>query len=401
MTSVDGLIYLGIEKGLRKYRARLVVTDSRGATTKKYNTKIVIWAQSKADAQAQRAEALKKFEAMKLGHVARPTRRSFKDVAEAWFATLDSFGTSLSWGSHMRALVRQFGDQWLDTITTDELQRYLATIKGTRKLPDGSPRPLDTGTVNSRRDVLKKIFGYAVEQGLRPDNPAETTKRKRKQKSVAQHMEELELPKSRSLTAEQLPLFFAELKRLHHDTYPIVLTQYALGCRFAEVSALRWRDVDLSKGSVVLRRGQVLGHVGPTKNRKARLAGVGPTALAVLKRHRLEMMTAKWKGYEELVFPRPPLGGNPNKHGNNWAYGTVANHIKDVFKRLGIDVKSVTHAARHTFHNNARQQNNEILMRSIVGHATVEQSLIYSEAQIAEVIDFATAVDKAMKLGAK
>lgn len=392
MTSVDGLEYLGIEKGKRKYRARLVVTDRK--TGKKHNTRITILADSKSDAQAQRATALKEYEARKLGHVFAPGRKRFAEVADAWFATVEGHGTRTGWGSHLTKIKATFGDHWLDTIETDQLQRYLATVKGTRK------DALGAGTINSIRDVLVHVFAYAIEQGLAASNPAAATKRARTKVTRTEQLASVTTPKRRSLTGEQLPKFFAELRRLHHETFPLVFVQYALGCRFAEVSELRWSDVDMRTGGLVIARGQVKGRVGPTKNGKPRPAALGPVALEMLRKHRLEMLTAKWPEHESLIFPRPPHVFGPKPLSNHWSISTVREHIREAFASAGIaDMANATHAARHTLNNHARKLGNDALLRKVIGHASAEETGTYTSVEMGEVIEFASRAERAMKLG--
>lgn len=393
MTSVDGLEYLGIENGKRKYRARLVVTDRK--TGKKHNTRVTILAESKSDAQAQRATALKEYEARKLGHVFAPGRKRFAEIADAWFATVEGHSTRTGYGSHLTKIKATFGETWLDMIETDQIQRYLATLKGTRK------ETLSAGTVNSVRDVLVHVFAYAIAQGLCTSNPAAATKRLRSKKTRAEKLASVSNPKRRSLTGEQLPKFFAELRRLHHDTFPIVFIQYALGCRFAEVSELRWSDIDMRTGGLVIARGQVRGRIGPTKNGEPRPAALGPVALEMLRKHRLEMLTAKWPEHESLVFPRTPHVFGPKPISNHWSISTVTQHVRETFRVLGLDMANATHAARHTLNNHGRKLGDDALLRRSLGHASEDQSLTYTEANMGEVIDFAARVEKAMKLGTK
>lgn len=392
MTSQDGLEYLGVAKGMRKYKARLVVYDKK--TGKKHNTARTIYAQTKTAAQAERARLLIEYESKVLGHVSSPGRKRLREVGEAWIATVDSFSTHGSWSSHLKKINAVMGDQWLDSFTPDQLQRFLATVKGTRK------DKLAAGVVNSIRDVLVHVFAYAKAQGLRSDNPAAATTRLKTKKTRAEQLASVVTPKKRSLTGEQLPRFFAELRRLHADTFPIVFTQYAIGCRFAEVSELRWPDIDLRTGAVIISRGQSKGRIGPTKNGEPRLTGVGPAVLEFLRKHRLEMLTAKWPEHESLIFPGPPYVCGPKPRSNHWSYSTVRNHIRETFACLGItDMANVTHAARHTMNNHARKLGDDAMLRKVIGHASPEETGTYTELEMGEVIDFASAAEKAMKLG--
>ena len=66
-----------------------------------------------------------------------------------------------------------------------------------------------------------------------------------------------------------------------------VLLAAAIGARRSELVALRWRDIDLDKGTVVISRGMVLGSAGlvekDTKTHSARRIALDPGTVAELR----------------------------------------------------------------------------------------------------------------------
>lgn len=151
------------------------------------------------------------------------------------------------------------------------------------------------------------------------------------------------------------------------ELYPLVHTQFCLGCRFAEVTALRRTRIDLATGLVEIRRGQFRGVTGRTKGKRARKAALPAEGLAVLKAHLERMDAERWPGWDDLVFPRPPY--RARRGSNFWASTTVHTKIAESFARCGIVVTGKTHVARHTMITIAHSlEVDEALLRKTIGH---------------------------------
>lgn len=376
----EGLFPAGTRNGAKLWRARLYWKDQR--TSKERERVVVFEAATKAQARIERARHL---EAARNGTDPRARdRRRFADVADEWFETIESHGSRLSWGSHLRALKKRYGETWIDMLTRRDLQAYLDAL------------PQSPGTVNSRRDVLKHVCKFAVRKGYCEGNPAAETERRTLRKSRAEAMQDA--PR-RALTEAEAVALLQWIRKEQHAFYPIAVTQLVLGCRFGEVSALEWSDVDMSTGLVRIAKAQVRGTVGPTKGRYARTAALGPDGLAVLEKHRREMLHEQWPGYERLVFPRPLT--TRRKHSEHWSIVTAWHIYKRGLRAIGLDLPVATHLCRHTMLTVAQSFASARLLRAVGGHKSEEMQARYLGTHEAEVVELGTKIGKKLLKGGK
>lgn len=148
---------------------------------------------------------------------------------------------------------------------------------------------------------------------------------------------------------------------------------FALGLRQGEALGLRWSDVDLDKGIVVVRHslGRVKGKglvLGPTKGGKDRAIVLPAPLLAELKAHRkaqlAERMAARNEWHDlDYLFPWPdgrPI--DPREDRDHW---------KALLKRAGApDVRG--HSARHTAATMLLAQGVAIeVVKEILGHSSI------------------------------
>lgn len=129
-------------------------------------------------------------------------------------------------------LARHFGETKLDSITREDVERYLRSLKTKDGLAPAAP-----ATVNRRRAVLAAILNAAVEEGRASSNPAKVSKRFPKAKEPAGRVVYL-LPAHKS--TEESTLWEA----LPVDLRPAFTVAMHTGLRRGELLALRWRSVD-------------------------------------------------------------------------------------------------------------------------------------------------------------
>ena len=385
----DGVERLGVRKDGKLYwMARIKYRDP--LTGKIRDTDRVFTADSKHLAMKER-ERIKTEE---LEKAAAPTeRKKWHQVAALYLATLTRDGTLHSYKSWVNKLNKtRIGDAWMDAVTTQHLQAVLNGIL------------LGKTSMDSIRVVMINVCEHAKGMGLVRTNVAHDTEVKNWRPGRPK--------KRKALTRDETVRFLADLRQHSFDLHVMTAVQYVLGLRFAEVSALWWTDIDMTTGIVTARRGQKNGKEGPLKgyrtppNKPAsgkaeRIVALGPTGLAMLKKHRERMEKEQWPGWEKIVFPCPPegQGKRPIRKHHYWDDQTVRAHIKAAFARLGLDLGAVTHAARHTSNNIARMHANEVFLREVIGHSKAELTVKYSEIEHGEVISFAREQERRM-LGA-
>jgi integrase len=367
----DGIEALGVRKGRRYWRLRLTYIDPR--TGKKRDTKRTVQADSLAIARRKRDELLEQVKTARSG---LGERKRVSDALDAYFERPMAFSSRSSRESYAKHIRKHMGDWWLDVVTKQDLQAFLDGLQ------------LGTSGASTVRAILRKAFAVAEKKGWVAESVAERLEGRDDSIERATASALGKAPK-RALTPDEAVLFLADLRGHSPLLYPVVATQYVLGCRFAEVSALAPGDVDLESGLVEIRRGQVEGRLGPTKGKYARLAGLPLTLRAELKQYRAMVVEQEWPGHAEFFFPRPP--GGWRRHSNAWSIATAGDHIRASFDRLKLShMKAVTHAARHTMISLAAiDQANEQVLRKVVGHSSGRLTSGYTTAFKDNVIELA------------
>jgi integrase len=376
-----GVEHLGVRSdGKRWWKARIKWRDP--LTGKMREAEQTFEADSKVIALQKRAAFLRE----KLDGATRPTqRKKLGDVIDEYLATVDRPGTLHSYRSWGKKIKKARGEAWIDALTAQHYQTFLASVY------------LGKTSMDSIRVVLINAWDHAKGLGyVAGDNPVHDTKVTNWKPAPARGR------KRKALTTDETVRLHAYLRQHSYDMHVMLLVQYVLACRFGEVSALEWPDIDLATGHVRIRRQQKNGVVGPIKgyrtpkNKPAsgtpeREAALGPTALGQLLKHRERMAKEQWPGWETLVFPCPAegQGKRPIRKHHYWDHQTPGAHLKAAYAALGLDLGAVTHVARHTANNMARMHANETFLRKVIGHSSAKLTATYSEIAVAEVVDFA------------
>lgn len=315
-----------------------------------------------------------KLEAMRKRKALREELLGFGDewtvglAIDTWLPTQPPGSLSVR-KTHADRFRAKFGSRKLSLVTTPEFQRWLAELT------------CSDDTANGHRASIMALYKYAKGQGrlVGADNVAASVKRV-SPKTAAERLEELERgAKPAALFGGELGEFFDTLAAHAPDVFPLMKTQFLLGCRIGEVIAMQVDSVDWETGAVTIMRNCAKdGTIVVPKNKTARAAGLGPDGLAFLRGHRAAMVTAKWPGHETWLFPRPPFGTRRTR--DTWVYETVRQRVKAALAAAGIDLSTVTHAMRYTHVTRARALQADAMMREAVGHADARQSRHYTDA---------------------
>jgi integrase len=365
--------------GRKRWQTRIVARHPETGA-KVLDTVRFVLGETKGDAQKAKEALRDELLAKKLGRLGKVSRIKFADACDAWWKTLDRYGTQRTYKSVAKKLKEQFGERWIDSLEVGEMQRYLTRMIG----------EFETSTVGTYRSVIVNTFEWAADHGhIKRPTQAELTKVKRKREVY----DDDAVPAKKGLTVEELSRFLPALERIDPYAHKLVLTMLVLGCRFAEGSALKRKDVDWRTGEVFIRRGQVSGRVGPPKNGKPRRAAVPLPVLETLRGHVAEMDRLKWPGHEDLVFPATRLhkGGTPRTH-SFWHLNMLSRRIEAALEEIGVETVTRTHLCRHTLNGLLRGQVADSMLLSVVGH-TAGVNVKYGDAQ---VISFAAKVEEVM-----
>jgi integrase/recombinase XerC len=146
---------------------------------------------------------------------------------------------------------------------------------------------------------------------------------------------------------------------------------YSSGLRLSELCALRWRDLDLGNGLVI-----VLG-----KGSKQRSVPVGSHARTALEAWRAETKAAN----EAPVFP--------GRHGAPISQRAVQIRIRQLAQRQGMFKHVHPHMLRHSFASHMLESSGDLRgVQELLGHADIATTQIYTHLDfqhLAKVYDAA------------
>jgi len=229
-----------------------------------------------------------------------------------------------------------FGKLRLDAIGPKQIEAYKATKVAARKTPK---------TINNHLTVLRKLLHVAAEWG--------------KLKSI---------PPIRWMKVPQPEfdfLTFEESDRLIAATEPswraMIVVALRAGLRLGELCALRWDDVDLVAGRLLVRQSVARGIVGTPKNGRMREIPLSAFTVEALKAHR--------RGKAKLVFAQH---GRMNKKDEcKWPLRRACRNAG--LREVGW------HALRHTFASQLAMKGVPLgSIQELLGHSTIEMTMRYA-----------------------
>src|SRR5215210_5043953 len=250
----------------------------------------------------------------------------------------------------------EFLGRWLhdsvkDTVRQSTWERYERIVRihlvptlGKIKIKDLTPsqvqglyrKKLDEGlsprTVQYLHRTLHRALKQAVRWSLVPKNVTEAVDPPRPKKKEI-----------KPLTAAQVNTLLDAID--NHRDRSLYLLAVSTGIRQGEILGLRWKDLDLYKGVVRVRRSLSITNEGvafvPPKSAKGkRSIGLIPAAVEVLKTHRGNMSGGHSRD-EELVLATS--SGTPIRPQN-----LVRRSFKPLLRRAGLPEETRFHDLRHT-----------------------------------------------------
>jgi len=133
------------------------------------------------------------------------------------------------------------------------------------------------------------------------------------------------------------------------------------GLRLSEAIHLRWKDIDLNSGKVMVRQG---------KGAKDRTLWTGEENLAALLAWR-DRQASECAGSPQIVFT--------TKEGGNLDPRYIQRMVKRYAAKAGIEKNITPHTLRHTFATDLyRETTNIRLTQKALGHANLSTTQIYT-----------------------
>ena len=169
------------------------------------------------------------------------------------------------------------------------------------------------------------------------------------------------------LIAEDEFLTFEETDRFLQAAAPewkvFLVTALKTGLRLGELLALKWQDVDLVAGQLVVRRTLWRDQEGPPKGGRHRTVPLSDVAISTLKGHR------HLKG--DYVFC--------DAAGTRMTHSMLKDTVPATCKKAGLAKRITTHGLRHTFASHLVIRGKSLkAVQELLGHESIEMTLRYS-----------------------
>jgi integrase len=324
---------------------------------------------------------------------------------------------SLDTGEHVdpsRMTVREWLDTWLDTVRqevtpkthegyVDIVRGFLAPALGNLQLTklapphiqafhnsiatggrrDGKPGGLSAQTRRHCHRILSSALARAVEQQLLIRNPAAVFRRR---------LPKIERHEMATLTADQAAALLDAIR--HRRVYWPVVIALATGARRGEICALRWRHVDLDRGSISVVESLEQTKAGlrfkPPKSGKARVVTLPAYAVEELRRLRLEQA-------QELLRLGVRLAGQTLLCARADGSPMPPRSLTHEFEKVGSGVRF--HDLRHTHATQLLLAGvHPRIVQERLGHSTVTLTLdLYSHVLPSMQEDAAAKLDTAFR----
>jgi integrase len=251
----------------------------------------------------------------------RPTPDSglLGDYLAAWFANRDQNwreGTRRGYAYAMRR-IEPLANVPLAELTVEQCQGWINGMLG---------RGLALNTVQKSRALVLGALNRAVPSRI-PFNPMLSTELPRRR-----------LRQKQTVWDEHQAARFLQQARGHRHE-PLYLLALSCGLRFGELMGLRWEDLRLATGTLLIGRSlgdrKVRAEPGLTKSGLERTLDLPPLALVALKAQRLRVSPAA-----RYIFTNP-------KTGHPWSRRTVVSDFQKLMRAAGVPRLRV-HDLRHS-----------------------------------------------------
>ncbi len=234
-----------------------------------------------------------------------------------------------------------FGSRKLAEIGPAEIEAFKA-----KKLAEGQSKR----SINNHLTALRKVLSLAAEWNEIPKAP------KVKGFKV----------KNEYITEEQF-LTFDEAERIVRAAAPewrtFIVVALKTGLRVGELLALKWEDVDLVAGQLVVRRTLWQHQEGPPKGGRNRKVPLSDEAVTALKTHR------HLRG--PYVFC--------DDAGKRLSHSMVKDVVPSTCRKAQLAKRLTTHGLRHTFASHLVMRGVSLMaVKELLGHESIEMTLRYS-----------------------
>ncbi len=292
-----------------------------------------------------------------------PTVSQFQDQFMTYSKTNNKPSTVSAKEGLLRIhLIPFFGALKMDAIGPAEVERYKALKLDER---------FDKKSINNQLTAFRKLLNLAVEWGA-----LERAPRVRGFNLKQQYVSEDEY------------LTFEEADRLVRAAVPgwraFLVVALKTGLRVGELLALKWQDIDLVAGHLIVRRTLWRDQEGPPKGGRNRKVPLSEEALLTLKAHR------------HLQGPYVFC----DAAGIRLTHSMVKEVVPSTCRRAGLGKRVTTHGLRHSFASHLVMRGASLkAVQELLGHESIEMTLRYSHLTPDVKREAVRLLDRPEKLG--
>lgn len=280
-----------------------------------------------------REKLTKTLRDLQLGIAPPDERRTVKQFLEKWLTDIAKPRlrprTFVGYKHHVDAhICPEFGNTPLAKLGPEQIQRLLVL----------KTEELSARTAQYIHAVLRTALEQAVRWGYVPRNVAKLVTSPR-----------VKRPEVKPLDSNQARKLLAVVEK--HRLSALYTVAVALGLRQGEALGLRWEDVDLKAGQLVVRQSLQrfegkLNLVDPKTERSRRAIALPRVCVESLKAHRVQqrkdrlLAGSRWNNEHGLVFT--------TRHGKPFDPRHLIRHFKAALKKAKLAETVRFHDLRHT-----------------------------------------------------
>jgi len=259
-------------------------------------------------------------------------------------------------------------------VTRPILQRYQRVLFYARK-EDGSP--LTLSTQHTRLVFIKQFFLWLTKNNYLLSNPASGMELPKVEKRLPKHV----------LTGTEVEKVLAvpDLGKPNGVRDRAILeTLYSTGVRRRELARIKLLDLDIERGTVMVRQG---------KGRKDRMIPIGERAMAWIEKYAREVRPAYAVEPDDGTLFLSHWGGPLSVH-------NLSSLVARFVEASGIGKKGGCHLFRHAMATLMLEGGADIrFIQQMLGHVKLTTTEIYTQVSIKKLKEIHTMTHPAARLG--
>ena len=242
-----------------------------------------------------------------------------------------SQNTIKTYVSYLRSFNEEFSERELNSITTQEINKYILKLIRTR----GISISQQNQRINAIKFYYEKVLG-----------------RKRMYYNVNRPKKEKRMP--RILTVEEVELLLKHCNNLKHKC--ILMALYSGGLRRSELINLKISDIDSQR---------MLIRITNSKGNKDRNTLLSEKLLKLLR--------------DYYRYHKPKIWLFEGQGGGQYSATSIANIFRKALRKAKIDKHATPHTLRHSFATHLLEQGiNLRYIQELLGHSSIKTTEIYT-----------------------